>query len=156
VSKIKLRPQKISKDIFNFPSQKQLPEIVELNREDSDAILPLPGQDDQGYKLGQATLLGELSPNLDAFVLEETLADDGDNQDDLLRMAKGSWLPDSGVKIYSMNRDGNYSTTTGLSRKNSVKPGSFRVSNEEIEAKVASLENDDFNPKMFKYSLPGD
>jgi hypothetical protein len=30
------------------------------------------------------------------------------------------------------------------------------ASNEEIEAKVASLENDDFNPKMFKYSLPGD
>jgi hypothetical protein len=102
------------------------------------------------------TLLGELLPDLDAFVLEETLPDNEDNQDDLLRMAKGSLQPDSGIKIYSMNRDGNYSTTTGLSRKNSVKPGSFRNSNEEIEPKIASLENDDFNPKMFKYSLPGD
>jgi hypothetical protein len=137
---------------------------MELNREDSDAITPLLNQEDQEPKLGQTTLVGEPCPalrgNVPSFMLVETLADDEDTQDDLLRIAKGGCPLDSGIKFYSMNRDGNYSTTTGLSRKNSVKPGSFRLGDEEIEPKIeqkiASMEIDDFNPKMFKYSLPGD
>lgn len=151
---------KISKDMFNFPMEKPLPEILELNREDSEVLLQEAGHemsDNSGRKKGHAQMLDDLISPLDDLPGIYGLEDENlDAEDDLLLMAKGSYR-NCGLKVYSMNREGNYSSTTGLSRKNSAKPGSFKIVERENDAKVGSLvDMDDFNPKMFKYSLPGD
>lgn len=103
----------------------------------------------------------------------QMLEEDYDYKDDLIRTgdearkksskdlkSKSKESKNNNIKIYCMNRDGNYSGTTGLSRKESMKvtgsrdkKGGFSDSMNNTEK--ISNENDDYNPKMFKYSLQG-
>lgn len=52
-----------------------------------------------------------------------------------------------------MNRDGNYSSTTALSRKESYKFSAKNIETQDTTNFDKNIELDDYNPKMFKYSL---
>jgi len=53
-----------------------------------------------------------------------------------------------------MNKNGNYSSTTALSRKESYKFSSKNIEVQDtFKLDDKDIELDDFNPKMFKYSL---
>lgn len=165
----KTKSGKISKGEIPTSFNNELPEILELERDDSkwlenkSPILPKKSsefkvennskrqafeQDDQIPDKLSCLDLDEdfkLDDNPTFPVLDDFI-DDNNN----LKSANKTNIKN---KIYQMNKDGNYSSTTALSRKESFK---FTTKNIEVQDTFKNdkdIELDDFNPKMFKYSL---
>lgn len=164
----KTKSGKISKGEIPTSFNNELPEILELERDDSkwlenkSPILPKKSSEfkvENNSKRQAFEQDDQIPDKLSCLDLDEDFKLD-DNptfpvlddfiDDNNLKSANKTNIKN---KIYQMNKDGNYSSTTALSRKESFK---FTTKNIEVQDTFKNdkdIELDDFNPKMFKYSL---